>query len=80
MKKVLLALIPSLALLCYGQIPSSTSAPGAYSPHPNPTGMDMPAPADRPPLDFLRDDSKLVARLQALLPKNTTPLKVCKWF
>lgn len=80
MKTILLALISSLALLSYGQIPSSNSAPGAYAPHPNPAGMDMPAPADRPPLDVLREDPKLVVKLQSFLPKDTTPMKVCDGF
>jgi hypothetical protein len=80
MNKFFFGSIFCFALLSYGQIPSSTSPPGAYSPHPNPAGMDAPAPADRPPLDVLREDPKLVAKLQSLLPKDTTPLKVCDGF
>lgn len=83
MKKLFIALLPFLGLLSYGQqpsVPSSNSAPGAYAPHPNPAGMDMPEPADRPPLDVLREDHKLIAKLQSFLPKNTTPLEVCDGF
>ena len=37
-------------------------------------------PADRPPLTVLKDDPKLVAKLQKLLPQQTTPERVCDGF
>lgn len=79
--KLVLAAILTFATVAFAlQVPSTTSAPGAYSPHPNPPGMDMPAPADRPPQDVLVEDPKLVGKLQKLLPAGTTPQQFCDGF
>jgi hypothetical protein len=68
-------------MITYGQVvPSPSSAPGAYSPHPNPAGMDALPPAERPPQEVLVQDSKLVAKLQKLLPEGTTPQQFCDGF
>jgi hypothetical protein len=42
--------------------------------------MGLPAPADRKPADVFMEDSKLVAKIQKLLPKDTTPQDYCDGF
>jgi len=80
MKLVLGAIILTTAMIAHGQVPSPSSAPGAYSPHPNPAGMDAPPPAERPPQDVFMQDPKLVGKLQKLLPEGTTPQQFCDGF
>lgn len=58
---------------------SPTGAPtGAYKPNTSPDSAE--APADRPPLTVLKDDHKLVAKLQKLLPATITPQQACDGF
>jgi hypothetical protein len=85
MKKVLLVLILSYAALSYAQLGGATSsnAPptaGAYDPHPHPSAMDAPPPYDQPPQDVFLRDPKVAAKLQKLLPKDTTPQQACDGF
>jgi hypothetical protein len=76
-KKSLLVVFVFFVTLSYSR---QRSAPGAYAPHPNPHGMEEAAPADRPPLDVLSEDPKLVTKLQKLLPQGTTPQQACSGF
>lgn len=80
MKRTFAIIALSAATFSFAQNPSGGSAPGAYAPHPNPAGMDSPAPANRPPQDVLREEPKLVAKLQKLLPGGTTPQQACDGF
>jgi len=81
---LLLIAIVCFSLLLFGQtagtVDNGRSAPGAYGAHPGPPGMDLPAPADRNPADVFMEDSKLVAKIQKLLPKDTTPQQACDGF
>lgn len=52
---------------------------GAYQPNPSDPSADL-APADRPPDRVLKEDHKLVDKLQKLLPADTTPQKACDGF
>jgi len=80
MKLILQAIILTTAFLAFAQkAPGPASAPGpseagAYSPHPNPAGMDAPPPAERSPQDVFMQHPKLAVKLQKLLPEGiTTP-------
>ena len=80
MKPILLAIILTASIMAYGQVPSQNSPPGAYSPHPNPTGMDAPPPAEQKPQDVFMQDPKLAVKLQKLLPEGTTAQQFCDGF
>jgi hypothetical protein len=81
MKQIFIAMLFFAGIACYGQAGATgaNGAPvGAYKPAMN---SDTPVdPADRPPLTVLKDDPKLVAKLQKLLPQQTTPERVCDGF
>lgn len=81
MKQILAAiflLVSAFACAQTGATGANGAPTGAYKPNSNPDA-DL-APADRPPLVVLSDDPKLVAKLQKLLPAQTTPQKACDGF
>lgn len=94
MKRALLVAIVCLAVFAYaqkgggGSTPppagnagmSGGNSPGAYDPHPNPSGMDAPPPIEQTPQDAFMRDPKLVAKLQKLLPDGPSIRDVCDGF
>jgi hypothetical protein len=81
MKLFMGAIMLTSAVMAYGQaVPSPSGPPGAYSPHPNDPGMDLPSPADRSPRDVFIEDPKLAGKLQKLLPEDITPQQFCDGF
>lgn len=81
MKRILTAMIllaPAFSYAQTGATGANGAPTGAYKPNTNPATAD--APADRPPQMVLNEDRKLVAKLQKLLPAETTPQKACDGF
>ena len=81
LKRTLIAIIFLVSVFSYAQTGATgaNGAPvGAYKPNTN-SGSDLD-PADRPPADVLKEDGKLVAKLQKLLPPNLTPQTACDGF
>ena len=81
MKQILRAVILLAGVFSYAQtgaVGADGAPTGAYQPKKDPDAALEPA--DRPPDLVLKDDPKLVAKLQKLLPATTTPQQACYGF
>jgi hypothetical protein len=76
---VILLTVSALTCAQTGAVGAEGKPVGAYQPNPSDPNGDL-APADRPPVKVLKDDPKLVAKLQKLLPETITPQQACDGF